>query len=132
MNRVLHKILRYLCHSCRIPQYLHVDGATGVVTTRRSLNRESFPLFEFLILARDLGDPPRSAITKVKVAVLDVNDERPVFEQPKYEVTLLESAPPSFLVQIQVCFSESAQKNNSFETSVSLSTGTDELASESI
>lgn len=59
-------------------------------------------MFEFLVQARDQGDPPRSAITKVKVTVLDVNDERPVFEQDSYEVTLTESSPPTFLLQIEV------------------------------
>ena len=86
----------------RIPQYFHIDSRTGAVSSQQSLNHEHIALFEFLVLSRDQGDPARSSVTKVKVSVLDVNDERPVFEKHNYEITLTESAPPSFIFQIKV------------------------------
>ena len=86
----------------RIPQYFHIDSRTGALSSQQSLNHEHIALFEFLVLSRDQGDPSRSSVTKVKVSVLDVNDERPMFEQDNYKITLTESAPPSFIFQIKV------------------------------
>ena len=91
-----------VCVLFRIPQYFHIDSRTGALSTQQSLNREHIALFEFLVLSRDQGDPTRSSVTKVKVFVLDVNDQRPTFEQDTYEITLAESAPPSFIFQIKV------------------------------
>ena len=86
----------------RIPQYFDINSRTGAISSSRTLNRERIPLFEFLVTCRDLGNPPRSSVTKVKVTVLDVNDESPIFEQDTYEITLAENAPPTFLFQIKV------------------------------
>lgn len=70
------------------------DGSIDVkLVLVRSLDRESRAEYYFTIVAFDGGVPtPRSATCDVTVAVLDVNDNRPVFERNHYEANVVENA----------------------------------------
>ena len=47
----------------------------------------------FSVVARDAGDPARSASTLVSVSIRDVNDERPTFSQSVYQFSVMENLP---------------------------------------
>jgi protocadherin Fat 4 len=63
----------------------------GTVTLLRSLDRESTSTYTLTIRCSDDGAPKRSAKTVVKVVVLDVNDNSPVFSMPSYSTSILET-----------------------------------------
>ncbi|XP_069892095.1 protocadherin alpha-3-like [Dipodomys merriami] len=60
---------------------------------KKLLNREDTPEHQLLITATDGGKPELTGTTQVKVTVLDVNDNAPVFERTLYRVRLFENAP---------------------------------------
>ncbi|XP_063814850.1 cadherin-23 isoform X3 [Pseudophryne corroboree] len=57
-----------------------IDKDSGLITSRRLL--QSFEHFNLTVVATDKGKPPLWGITMLRVDVIDVNDNRPVFVQP--------------------------------------------------
>ena len=67
---------------------------TGVVLTRRPLDREQEEVYMLTVVGTDRGTPPLSSTTIVMVTVLDVNDSPPQFTfTVPYAATLAENAP---------------------------------------
>ncbi|KAK5863270.1 hypothetical protein PBY51_000313 [Eleginops maclovinus] len=69
-----------------------INSATGWVTVRTILDRESVEHYFFGVEARDYGMPPLSATASVTITVMDVNDNRPEFLQKEYYSRLNEDA----------------------------------------
>uniref|UniRef100_A0A8C3S749 Cadherin domain-containing protein n=1 Tax=Chelydra serpentina TaxID=8475 RepID=A0A8C3S749_CHESE len=73
------------------------NAATGTVTSQtghRALDFEAVPFYNLTVAALDRGVPQRSATVPVLVAVLDVNDNPPVFARAEYHTAVSESTPP--------------------------------------
>ncbi|KAL7876990.1 hypothetical protein SRHO_G00036330 [Serrasalmus rhombeus] len=72
-----------------------VGFRNGVVRTVVDLDRETQASYTLVIEAIDNGPAGdrKTGTATVYVAVLDVNDNRPIFLQNSYETTILESAP---------------------------------------
>ncbi|XP_016061067.1 PREDICTED: protocadherin gamma-A9 isoform X6 [Miniopterus natalensis] len=60
----------------------------------RPLDREEEAAHHLVLVGSDGGEPPRSSTAHIKVTVLDMNDNAPVFSQPIYRVTVPENVPP--------------------------------------
>ncbi|TSK67188.1 Protocadherin Fat 1 [Bagarius yarrelli] len=70
-----------------------IDKWTGVVALERPLDREVQSSYLVVVRASDLGVPYRlSSLANLTIAVLDVNDNPPVFERRDYSATLGEDA----------------------------------------
>ncbi|XP_054003257.1 protein dachsous [Hylaeus anthracinus] len=67
-------------------EQLMVRSDTGEICIRTPLDRETAPYLEIPVIATDRGG--LSTVAIVRVQVTDVNDNRPVFEPRKYNVTL--------------------------------------------
>ena len=61
-------------------QAFKVDPQSGDVETAKLLDRESVPSYELIIGAIDTGSPPQTGSVTVKIELLDVNDNGPVFD----------------------------------------------------
>ncbi|XP_006866294.1 PREDICTED: protocadherin alpha-6-like [Chrysochloris asiatica] len=59
---------------------------------RKSLDREEAPEHSLFLTATDGGKPELTGSVQLLVAVLDVNDNAPSFEQSEYEVRIFENA----------------------------------------
>ncbi|KAM3912635.1 cadherin-23 [Leptodactylus fuscus] len=57
-----------------------IDKDSGLITSRRLL--QSFERFNLTVVATDKGRPPLWGTTMLRVEVIDVNDNRPVFVRP--------------------------------------------------
>ncbi len=66
------------------------DEVSGVIRTRKTLDRERQSVYEFVAWADDGGDPSLSGSTAVTVIIDDVNDNSPIFDEAVYNVTLNE------------------------------------------
>ena len=68
----------------------NVNSTTGAVTVSASLDFEQNPSYEFIVVARDelslFSSPAR-----VLIQVLGFNDHRPVFQQGRYDITIMEN-----------------------------------------
>ncbi|XP_066507394.1 protocadherin gamma-C5-like [Hoplias malabaricus] len=69
----------------------------ALVTDGR-LDREQFPEYNIELKASDSGSPPLFTSTIVKVNILDVNDNPPVFSKPEYSVYVKENCAPGTVV----------------------------------
>ncbi|XP_015205227.2 protocadherin alpha-4-like isoform X20 [Lepisosteus oculatus] len=78
-----------------------VDNKIPVLVLQIPLDREKKPEHHLILTAFDGGTPERSGILNITVAVLDINDNTPVFDQEIYSVTLPENVPiGTFVIQV--------------------------------
>nr|XP_042696680.1 protocadherin beta-1-like [Chrysemys picta bellii] len=64
----------------------------------KPLDREEKPEISFTLIAIDGGSPPRSGTARIRVMVLDINDNNPVFSRLLYKVQILENTPEDYLL----------------------------------
>ena len=75
-----------------------INSATGVISTQLSLDREVIPKYVLRVTTSDQGIPRRTAAVTVAITVTDVNDKRPLFDQPVYNAEMTENARYGSLV----------------------------------
>ena len=61
-----------------------MDPLNGVLSTIRSLDRETTPNYTLVVRASDLGVPPQSSDEILKIVLRDINDNTPTFCQASY------------------------------------------------
>uniref|UniRef100_A0A8D2MDM2 Cadherin domain-containing protein n=1 Tax=Zonotrichia albicollis TaxID=44394 RepID=A0A8D2MDM2_ZONAL len=66
----------------------------------RALDREQQAEVAFSITAVDGGNPPRSGTASIRVVVLDINDNSPVFTQTLYKVSVMENSSEDTIVVV--------------------------------
>ncbi|XP_061209919.1 protocadherin gamma-A9-like [Neopsephotus bourkii] len=59
----------------------------------KALDREEAAFHELVLTASDGGDPARTGTARIRVTVLDANDNAPVFSQEEYTVRVAEDVP---------------------------------------
>ncbi|XP_038627395.1 protocadherin gamma-A10-like [Tachyglossus aculeatus] len=70
------------------------DGTTNAeLVLERVLDREEEAVHHLVLTASDGGDPVRSGTARIRVTVLDANDNAPVFTQSVYQVRVREDVP---------------------------------------
>ncbi|GAB1608886.1 protocadherin alpha-11-like isoform X1, partial [Argonauta hians] len=89
--------VRYFLGRDALP-YFVVDANTGVIRTVTVFDRESYTKNEFKIYAKDLGVPSQTSSATLRVNVLDVNDEAPVFTEDLFHFKTYENQLPKFPV----------------------------------
>ncbi|KAK2524875.1 hypothetical protein Q9233_009194 [Columba guinea] len=68
------------------------DQRPELVLTK-ALDREEAAFHELVLRASDGGEPARTGTARIRVAVLDANDNAPVFSQTEYTVRVPEDVP---------------------------------------
>lgn len=69
-----------------------LDSLTGQLTTKTRLDRETIPLYEIHVIARDQGMPPQSSTATVFLKVEDINDNSPEFYPKQYFIPVSEDS----------------------------------------
>ncbi|XP_061899825.1 protocadherin alpha-2-like [Entelurus aequoreus] len=67
-------------------------GVSAELVLHKALDREKQPLLELTLTALDGGKPVRTGTLHIRVVVLDVNDNTPVFSKSLYKVRVGENA----------------------------------------
>lgn len=86
INRITISVLLIVFFSIRF----WINQTTGLIYTKSFLDREKQSVYHLTVEARDGGEKVSSA--SVKVDIIDVNDNRPIFMQPKYEFGITENS----------------------------------------
>ncbi|XP_064244131.1 protocadherin beta-16-like [Passer domesticus] len=88
-------------------EYFHVytqrrndGGRYAELVLDRALDRERQAEVAFIITAVDGGTPPRSGTALIRVVVLDINDNIPVFAQTLYKVSVMENSSEDTIVVV--------------------------------
>ncbi|XP_073730283.1 protocadherin gamma-A3-like isoform X25 [Misgurnus anguillicaudatus] len=75
---------------------------------QKPLDREQHPRLSLILTAVDGGNPPKSGNVKIEIAVLDVNDNAPVFNQSVYRTTIEENSPKgTYIIRINASDADS-------------------------
>ncbi|NXT07928.1 PCDG2 protein, partial [Prunella fulvescens] len=77
----------------------------------KALDREEAAFHELVLRASDGGDPARTGTARIRVTVLDANDNAPVFSQAEYTVRVPEDVPAGALVAKVVAVDADAGQN---------------------
>ncbi|KAL8194346.1 UNVERIFIED_CONTAM: hypothetical protein K2H54_015915 [Gekko kuhli] len=76
----------------------HGKSTSPELVLKKTLDREEISLHHLLLTATDGGQLVLTGTVQLVISVLDVNDNRPVFNQSIYEVCLLENSADGTLV----------------------------------
>ena len=69
-----------------------IDEDTGQISNAVLLDREKQATYDFGVRASDQGIPPKTATTEVRITLLDVNDNPPIFAEQEYFSEVAEDA----------------------------------------
>uniref|UniRef100_A0A3Q0S188 Cadherin domain-containing protein n=1 Tax=Amphilophus citrinellus TaxID=61819 RepID=A0A3Q0S188_AMPCI len=77
-----------------LKQNSNADGKKySEMVLQKPLDRETNPNLSLKLLAVDGGTPQRSGTVNINIAVLDINDNAPAFNQSVYKATVMENSP---------------------------------------
>ncbi|XP_074530031.1 protocadherin alpha-6-like isoform X17 [Halichoeres trimaculatus] len=82
---------------CSVPSHLPFDlkpspdGQSYSLVTKDYLDKETTPMYEITITAKDMGSPALSSTKVIQVDVMDVNDNSPRFTQSPYTFYIFEN-----------------------------------------
>uniref|UniRef100_A0A8C5G1Z1 Protocadherin alpha-C2-like n=1 Tax=Gouania willdenowi TaxID=441366 RepID=A0A8C5G1Z1_GOUWI len=65
---------------------------SAVLVLQKTLDREKQALIKLTLTAQDGGTPPKSSTSEIKIHVLDINDNIPIFTKTLYKTSLTENA----------------------------------------
>ncbi|KAM9740581.1 protocadherin gamma-A2-like isoform 26-T26 [Menidia menidia] len=82
-----------------LQQHTRSDGSKyAELMLQSGLDREKQSQHTLILTAVDGGEPQRSGTAKIRVAVLDANDNPPVFTQSLYKAIVLENVVPGTVI----------------------------------
>ncbi|XP_062852523.1 protocadherin beta-18-like [Trichomycterus rosablanca] len=82
-----------------LKQHTRVDGSKyAELVLQTPLDREKNSEHSLVLTAVDGGNPPRSGAVKIRVTVLDANDNIPVFTESVYRASVKENTAPGTLI----------------------------------
>ncbi|XP_048088716.1 protocadherin alpha-9-like [Alosa alosa] len=69
------------------------QGRSAELVLQKPLDREKQSVINLVLTAIDGGKPPKSGILAIKIDVLDVNDNNPIFSKTLYKISIPENIP---------------------------------------
>ncbi|XP_070603567.1 cadherin-7 isoform X2 [Erythrolamprus reginae] len=81
-----------------LERYFNIDANTGVITTAKTLDRETNAVHNITVLAMESQNPSQIGRGYVAITILDINDNAPEFAMD-YETTVCENSEPGQIIQ---------------------------------
>ena len=99
-----------------------INGETGLITTKKLLDRETKDSYTLILVAQDLGEPPQQATRVLQVIVNDIDDHKPHFKRgldsPPIELSVLEEVPIGTKVGIVEAIDEDIGENGMIDYAI--------------
>lgn len=100
--------------------YFHLDAKNGTLYLKRPIDLEAernLPgnTFTLRIHASQVDNPLKSAVARVEVEVLDLNDNLPEFEVDLYNISIVENLPNGFSVLQVIAHDKDQGENGQFD-----------------
>ncbi|KAL1777596.1 protocadherin-23 isoform X1 [Sigmodon hispidus] len=93
----LNSQIEYSIISGNQDEAFQIDALSGVITTKSMLDYESTNFYSLIVQATDRGVPRLSGTALVKIQVIDINDNAPVF-LPSEAIEIAENSLPGVIV----------------------------------
>ena len=78
--------------------FFEINDITGVIRTSQELDYELYQELQVVVLAFNPDNPNLNSTTKVKIQIIDVNDNSPIFSPSSYSVSVPEFASSGHVV----------------------------------
>ncbi|KYQ51361.1 Cadherin-23 [Trachymyrmex zeteki] len=92
-----------------------INSDTGLISTRKLLDRETKDTYTLILVAQDLGEPPQQATRVLQVIVNDIDDHKPHFKRsldsPPIELNVLEEMSVGSKVGVIEAIDEDIDEN---------------------
>ncbi|XP_016921882.1 cadherin-23 isoform X3 [Apis cerana] len=99
-----------------------INSETGLITTRKLLDRETKDSYTLILVAQDLGNPPQQATRVLQVIVNDIDDHKPHFKRnldsPPVELAVLEETPIGTKVGVIEAIDEDIGENGMIDYAI--------------
>ncbi|XP_051155276.1 cadherin-23-like isoform X2 [Leptopilina boulardi] len=99
-----------------------LNQETGLITTRKLLDRESKDSYTLILIAQDLGNPPQQATRILQVKIIDIDDHKPHFKRnlysPPIELNIQEELPINSKVGIIEAIDEDINENGMIDYAI--------------
>lgn len=99
-----------------------INSETGLITTRKLLDREAKDSYTLILVAQDLGSPPQQATRVLQVIVNDIDDHKPHFKRnldsPPIELTIFEEKPVGTKVGVIEAIDEDIGENGMIDYAI--------------
>ena len=99
-----------------------INSETGLITTRKLLDRESKDSYTLILVAQDLGNPPQQATRVLQVNIIDIDDHKPHFKRslysPPIELNIEEELPVGSKVGIIEAIDEDIGENGMIDYAI--------------
>ncbi|KAK6172428.1 hypothetical protein SNE40_016079 [Patella caerulea] len=118
----------------------NLDGSSNLgLIVNHKLDRETVDLFNLKIVAKDGGNPPKTGSVNIQIKVQDDNDNKPVFSNEPYQISIREDFPvgstiiklnavdPDFGVNSNLTYSLSARTSDKVKKFIEINEVTGEI-----
>ncbi|XP_043475497.1 cadherin-23 [Leptopilina heterotoma] len=99
-----------------------INSETGLITTRKLLDRESKDSYTLILIAQDLGSPPQQATRILQVKIIDIDDHKPHFKRnlysPPIELNIQEELPLNSKVGVIEAVDEDIEENGMIDYAI--------------
>lgn len=96
-----------------------IDAKTGLISTTKSLDRESKSMYNIIIEVSDMGEPPQASTIVLRINVLDIDDHQPRFvrdvDAQPIEMMVLEEQPAGSIVGNLSALDEDINENGAID-----------------
>ena len=75
-----------------------INSTTGIVTTNKTLDWTVIGVYDLLVVVTDLGTPPLSSNSSLRILLVYINDNPPTFNASTYNVSVSENVPVGYVV----------------------------------
>lgn len=82
-GQVSYSVVENIVHGSSISTYVTVDPSSGAIYALRAFDREDVSRIQFVVQARDAGEPKLTSNTTIVLNILDENDNTPVVVMPQ-------------------------------------------------